>query len=217
MTFSGSPMRTRSRFSKRGGSWSRRLRTEARSRACTQRPPPWVARAGSLTEHRTARRSAPATTTAAAHAKSANRHSHTRRCCADELANRHATEDLQQRLRVEGPAARRLGQPELGATRVALEWTGGSVELPVANDHFLFVSESLYDPPDSNVPTSSSRMTNPAPRSAEHGSSRPRSACAQSKLGRILDWASVPECPLMVLARVCRPPVVEPPSLRPAR
>jgi hypothetical protein len=42
--------------------------------------------------------------------------------------------------------------PELGATRIALEWTGGSVELPFANDHFLFVSELLYDPPDANFP-----------------------------------------------------------------
>jgi hypothetical protein len=42
--------------------------------------------------------------------------------------------------------------PDLGATRIALEWTGGSVELPFANDHFLFVSESLYEPPESNFP-----------------------------------------------------------------
>jgi hypothetical protein len=42
--------------------------------------------------------------------------------------------------------------PDLGATRIALEWNGGSLELPFANDHFLFVSESLHDPPESNFP-----------------------------------------------------------------
>ncbi len=42
--------------------------------------------------------------------------------------------------------------PDLGATRIALEWTGGSIELPFANSHFLYVSESLYDPPASNFP-----------------------------------------------------------------
>jgi hypothetical protein len=42
--------------------------------------------------------------------------------------------------------------PELGATRVVLKWTGGSVELPFANDHFLFVSESLYEPAGKNLP-----------------------------------------------------------------
>jgi hypothetical protein len=42
--------------------------------------------------------------------------------------------------------------PELRATRVALEWRGGSVELPFANDHFLLVSESLYEPARKNLP-----------------------------------------------------------------
>ena len=42
--------------------------------------------------------------------------------------------------------------PELDATRVVLEWDGGSVELPFRNDHFLFISESLYEPPEANLP-----------------------------------------------------------------
>ena len=42
--------------------------------------------------------------------------------------------------------------PELGGTRVVLEWTGGSIDVPFANDHFLFVSESLYEPAGKNLP-----------------------------------------------------------------
>ena len=42
--------------------------------------------------------------------------------------------------------------PALGAERVVLEWNGGSQDLAFANDHFVVVTNVLYEPPESSLP-----------------------------------------------------------------
>jgi hypothetical protein len=45
-----------------------------------------------------------------------------------------------------------LVDPELGATRVEVRWTGGSRELGFANGYFIGAAEELYEAPPSALP-----------------------------------------------------------------
>jgi hypothetical protein len=42
--------------------------------------------------------------------------------------------------------------PELGAARVEVRWTGGSKALVLENDHFIGAVEGLHEPPAERLP-----------------------------------------------------------------